>query len=73
MGYRLSFSDESLANIVMLDVFHHLQYPGDSLAECLRIPGRGGRMLIFEPDMGALGLLVRTVTRHGIAIWAFGF
>ena len=62
--YRLSFANESLANVVMLDVFHHLQFPGDALAECLRVLGRGGRVLIFEPDMGALGLLVYGLFHH---------
>lgn len=63
-AYRLSFANESLANVVMLDVFHHLQFPDDALAECLRVLVRGGRVLIFEPDIGALGLLVYGLFHH---------
>ncbi len=62
--YRLSFANESLANVVMLDVFHHLQFPGDALAECLRVLVHGGRVLIFEPDIGAMGLLVYGLLHH---------
>ena len=41
------FGDENLTNVVMLDVFHHLQFPGDALAECPRVLVRGERVLIF--------------------------
>ena len=35
--YRLSFSDATVSNLVMMDVFHHLEYPGDALAEFARV------------------------------------
>lgn len=62
--YHLSFDNGSLSNIVMLDVFHHLQYPGDALAECARVIAPGGRIVILEPDMGLLGLFVYGLFHH---------
>lgn len=62
--YELSLADESLSNIVMVDVFHHLQFPGDALAECSRVLLKGGRLLIFEPDISAMGLLVYGLFHH---------
>jgi hypothetical protein len=35
--YRLSFSDATVSNLVMMDVFHHLEFPGDALAEFMRV------------------------------------
>ncbi|MCY3010109.1 MAG: methyltransferase domain-containing protein [Planctomycetota bacterium] len=62
--YALSLTDDSLANLVMVDVFHHLRFPGDALAECSRVLLKGGRLIIFEPDIGALGLLVYGLFHH---------
>lgn len=56
--YSLSFSNGSLGNIVYFDVFHHLKYPGLALAECARVLGRQGRLIIFDHDFGLLGAMV---------------
>ncbi len=69
-AYSLSFTDEGVSNIVMVDVFHHLEFPGDALAECLRVLSPGGRLLIFEPDIGLLGWLVYGLFHHEpLGIW----
>lgn len=57
-GYRLSFSDESISNLILCDVFHHLQYPGTALEEFMRVLTPGGRVIIFEPCLSLLGLMV---------------
>ncbi len=62
--YETSFADGSVSNLVMVDVFHHLEFPGDALAECLRVLAPGGRLLIFEPDIGLLGLSVYGLFHH---------
>ena len=46
---HLPYADESLANIVMLDVFHHLSDPARFLDEVERTLARGGRLLLIEP------------------------
>ena len=46
---HLPYADGSLANIVMLDVFHHLADPARFLDEVERTLGAGGRLLMIEP------------------------
>ena len=57
-AYGLSFADASVDNLVLLDTFHHLRYPGTALAELSRVLRPGGRIVIFEPCISWLGRLV---------------
>jgi SAM-dependent methyltransferase len=63
-AYKLSFKDNSLSNIIMFDVFHHIGYPGDVLQEMHRTLKSGGRLIIFEPGMSLLGFLVYGLFHH---------
>ena len=57
-AYHLSFEDGSVSDLILVDVFHHLQYPGTALREFRRVLKPGGRVLMMEPSVGALGYLV---------------
>jgi SAM-dependent methyltransferase len=57
-AFRLSFADNSLSNLLMMDVFHHLRYPGTALKEFQRVLKLGGRVIVMEPGLSALGYLV---------------
>jgi hypothetical protein len=57
-AYKLSFADESVSDLILTDVFHHLKYPGTALKEFARVLRKGGRVIMLEPCMSALGLLV---------------
>ena len=57
-AYDLSYKDGSVSNLILFDVFHHLQYPGDALKEFHRVLASSGRLLIFEPCLSVLGVLV---------------
>ena len=57
-AYQLSFADESVSDLILTDVFHHLKYPGTALKEFSRVLRKGGRVIMLEPCMSALGLLV---------------
>jgi SAM-dependent methyltransferase len=57
-AYHLSFANNSISNLLMTDVFHHLRYPGTALNEFHRVLAPGGRVIIMEPGMGLLGRLV---------------
>lgn len=46
---HLPYADESIANIVMLDVFHHLADPTLFLDEVERTLAAGGRLVMIEP------------------------
>jgi SAM-dependent methyltransferase len=56
--YCLSLADGSVTNLILFDVFHHLQYPGAALEEFHRVLIPGGRVIIFEPCVSILGRLV---------------
>jgi len=57
-AYHLSFKDNSLSNLLMVDVFHHLRYPGTALHEFHRVLSKGGRVIMMEPGLGLLGYIV---------------
>ena len=57
-AYKLTFADGSLANLLMVDVFHHLRYPGTALQEFQRVLQPGGRVILMEPGLSLLGYLV---------------
>jgi len=57
-AYQLTFQHESISDLIMVDVFHHLQYPGTALEEFYRVLRPGGKVLMIEPCIGALGFLV---------------
>ena len=46
---QLPHADGSLANIVMVDVFHHLASPARFLDEATRTLAGGGRVVMIEP------------------------
>ncbi len=57
-AYALSFSDQFLKGIILIDVFHHLRFPGTALQEFQRVLKSGGRAIIFDPALSLLGKLV---------------
>lgn len=48
---RLPFSDKSIANIVMVDVLHHIEFPLLFLREAERVLRAGGRCIMVEPGI----------------------
>lgn len=54
---RLPFAAQSFANIVMLDVFHHLPHPIPFLREAMRVLRPGGRLVMIEPNISAISWL----------------
>ena len=41
-AYRLSFPAETVSDLILTDVFHHLKYPGTALKEFSRVLRKGG-------------------------------
>ncbi len=50
-AHTLPFEAGSFANVVMLDVFHHLSYPTRFLREAMRVLRPGGRLVMIEPNV----------------------
>jgi SAM-dependent methyltransferase len=63
-AYAMSFTDGSVANLILFDVWHHLEYPGTALSEFQRVLAPGGRLIIFDPAMGMLGRVVYGLFHH---------
>jgi SAM-dependent methyltransferase len=63
-AYAMSFEDVSVANLILFDVWHHLEYPGTALAEFHRVLAPEGRLIIFDPAMGILGRIVYGLFHH---------
>lgn len=57
-AYQLSFEDESVSDLILTDVFHHLKYPGTALNEFDRVLRKGGRVIMLEPCLSFLGCIV---------------
>ena len=63
-AYSLTCSNESVSNLILVDVFHHLRYPGDALHEWRRVLKPGGRVILFEPCMSLLGKVIYGCFHH---------
>jgi SAM-dependent methyltransferase len=61
---HLPYEDGSLANIVMVDVFHHLADPGRFLDEATRSLAPGGRLLMVEPYCSPVSTFLYTRFHH---------
>lgn len=63
-AYYLSFPDHSISNLILFDVFHHLEYPGIALDKFYNVLENGGRVIIFEPCVSLLGSIVYGIFHH---------
>jgi hypothetical protein len=63
-AYRLSFGDRSVANLILFDVFHHLEFPGEALKEFERVMVPKGRLILMEPGFGLLGRFIYDRFHH---------
>jgi SAM-dependent methyltransferase len=72
-AYRLSFHESSVANLVLFDVWHHLEYPANFLAEAARVLIPGGRLIVMDPAMSWTGRLVYGLFHHEPLGWRVRF
>lgn len=63
-AFAMTCADESVSDLILFDVFHHLRYPGTALQEFQRVLKPGGRVHIFDPCIGLLGRLVFGLFHH---------
>ncbi len=63
-AYALTFADESVADLILFDVWHHLEHPTAALQEFHRVLEPGGRVILFEPAVSMLGRLLYGAFHH---------
>jgi SAM-dependent methyltransferase len=63
-AYALKFDVGTVSNLILVDVFHHLKFPGTALQEFLRVVVDEGRVILLEPGMGALGKFIYARFHH---------
>jgi SAM-dependent methyltransferase len=68
----LPYADGTLANIVMLDVFHHLPRPAVFLDEARRTLAPGGRVVMLEPYVSRLSALAYRLHHERLELDADG-
>ncbi len=61
---RLPFRAATLANIVLVDVLHHLQDPPGFFNEAARVLAPGGRILILEPYTSPVSWIAWRFSHH---------
>jgi SAM-dependent methyltransferase len=61
---RLPYEDASLANLVLVDVFHHLPRPARFLDEATRTLVPGGRVLVLDPYCSPVSTVAYRLLHH---------
>jgi hypothetical protein len=62
--YRINFKKNSISNIILIDVFHHLQFPSLALKEIHRVLIKNGRIIMVEPAMGFIPRIVYKIFHY---------
>ena len=57
-GHQLPFKNGGLSNLILIDVFHHLQFPKHFLAEAQRVLQAGGKLILLEPFVSFSSYLI---------------
>jgi SAM-dependent methyltransferase len=62
--YKINFKNNSISNIILIDVFHHLQFPSLALKEIRRVLIKNGRVIMVEPAMGFIPRIVYKIFHY---------
>ena len=57
-AHQLPFKQNSLGNIIMIDVLHHLEYPTIFLHEAQPVLQDNGRLIMLEPYISSFSYII---------------
>ena len=63
-AHEMPFTENEIANFVMIDVLHHLADPIKFLNETYRVLEPGGRIILIEPYMSPFSKIVYKLKHH---------
>jgi len=63
-AYDRPFEDQSASNLILIDVFHHLERPFAFFSEARRVLAPGGRVILLEPYISLLSSIVYGPLHH---------
>jgi len=70
---QLPFDDRSVANLVLVDVFHHLASPARFLDEATRVLAPGGRVVVLDPYISPVSRLAYSFHHERVDLQADAF
>ena len=62
--YKINFKKNSISNIILIDVFHHLQFPSLALKEIHRVLIKNCRIIMMEPAMGLIPRIIYKIFHY---------
>ena len=62
--YKINFKKNSISNIILIDVFHHVQFPNLALKEIHRVLIKNGRIIMMEPAMGLIPRIIYKIFHY---------
>ena len=62
--YKINFKKNSISNIILIDVFHHLRFPSLALKEIHRVLIKDGRIIMIEPAMGLIPRIIYKIFHY---------
>jgi len=62
--YKINFKKNSISNIILIDVFHHVQFPNLALKEIHRVLIKNGRVIMMEPAMGLIPRIIYKIFHY---------
>jgi hypothetical protein len=56
--YNINYNNNYISNIILIDVFHHLKFPGFALNKMSKLLIKKGRIIMLEPAMGLIPRII---------------
>lgn len=62
--YSLNIERNTISNLVLIDIFHHIEFPKLALKNMYEALLTGGRIIMIEPAMGLLPRIIYKIFHH---------